>query len=99
MAKSITKNVLIENLVNKEKLDMYQAKAFVNDFFEYMSSVIETPEELNLSGFGSFLVRSKNQRPGRNPKTGQAYEIDSRNVVSFKMGSSLREKLIFTESK
>lgn len=99
MANSITKVVLIETLMNKFRLEHYQAKAFVDDFFEELSHVIETKGALNLSGFGSFSVKEKGQRPGRNPKTGEEYAIDSRRVVSFKVGSTLKGKLLSIKNR
>ena len=69
-----------------------QAEQFVDAFFEHMRAAIITESELKLSGFGRFTVRAKSSRPGRNPKTGQPYEIKARRVVTFSASVLLRTK-------
>ena len=51
------------------------------------------PEEIKIPKLGNFFVNHKNSRPGRNPKTGEPYEISDRNVVSFRASKKLRELL------
>ena len=46
-----------------------------------------------LSGFGNFDLRRKNQRPGRNPKTGEEIPISARTVVTFRPGQKLKERV------
>ena len=50
-------------------------------------------EELKLSGFGNFDLRDKNQRPGRNPKTGEEIPISARRVVTFRPGQKLKARV------
>jgi integration host factor subunit alpha len=62
----------------------------VEVFFEEIKLSLEKGDSVKLAGFGTFQVHKKNARPGRNPKTGEAYEVSERNVVSFKVGTKLR---------
>jgi integration host factor subunit alpha len=62
----------------------------VDLFFEEIRGRLEAGEEVKLSGFGNFELRSKNQRPGRNPKTGEEIPISARRVVTFRPGQKLR---------
>ena len=50
-------------------------------------------ENVKLSGFGNFQLREKNQRPGRNPKTGEEIPISARRVVTFRPGQKLRARV------
>lgn len=90
---ALTKIEIAENLIEKCGLDKRAAKAFVELFFEEVRSALEKGEAVKLSGFGSFLVRDKKSRPGRNPKTGEEVMISARRVVSFKPGQRLCERV------
>ncbi|MDU4653920.1 MAG: integration host factor subunit alpha [Klebsiella oxytoca] len=50
-------------------------------------------EQVKLSGFGNFDLRDKNQRPGRNPKTGEDIPITARRVVTFRPGQKLKSRV------
>ena len=50
-------------------------------------------EQVKLSGFGNFDLRDKNQRPGRNPKTGEEIPISARRVVTFRPGQKLKARV------
>lgn len=71
--------LLHENLgVNKR-----EAAEITMSFFEEISLALERGETVKLSGFGVFCLRSKNSRPGRNPKTGQMIPVSARRVVMY----------------
>ena len=63
----------------------------VDDFFSVISKSLEEGGVVRLSGFGNFLLLDKNQRPGRNPKTGQVIPVTARRVVTFRPGNKLKE--------
>ena len=63
----------------------------VDEFFKTISSSLETGGVVRLSGFGNFLLLDKNQRPGRNPKTGEIIPVSARRVVTFRPGNKLKE--------
>jgi len=54
---------------------------------------LENGQQVKLSGFGNFDLRDKNQRPGRNPKTGEEIPISARRVVTFRPGQKLKAKV------
>lgn len=95
---TLTKAELADALFDELGLNKREAKEFVDFFFEEMRTRLEEGEEVKLSGFGNFELRSKNQRPGRNPKTGQEIPISARRVVTFRPGQKLRLRVSVDES-
>ena len=87
---ALTKADLAEALFDQLGLNKREAKEFVDLFFEEIRTSLETGEQVKLSGFGNFELRDKNQRPGRNPKTGEEIPISARRVVTFRPGQKLR---------
>jgi len=74
-------------------LNKREAKEFVDAWFEAIREALESGDHVKLSGFGNFQLRDKNQRPGRNPKTGEEIPISARRVVTFKPGQKLRARV------
>ena len=74
-------------------LNKREAKELVDTFFEEIRLALENNEPVKLSGFGNFELRDKNQRPGRNPKTGEEVPISARRVVTFRPGQKLRDRV------
>lgn len=62
-------------------------------YFEVVRGALEQGEQVKLSGFGNFDLRLKNQRPGRNPKTGEEIPISARRVVTFRPGQKLKVRV------
>ncbi len=62
-------------------------------FFEEIRQALESGEQVKLSGFGNFNLRMKNERPGRNPKTGEEIPISARRVVTFHPGQKLKARV------
>jgi integration host factor subunit alpha len=62
-------------------------------FFEEIRATLEKGRQVKLSGFGNFDLRDKNQRPGRNPKTGEEIPITARRVVTFRPGQKLKARV------
>ena len=58
-----------------------------------LRQALEGGRQVKLSGFGNFDLRRKNQRPGRNPKTGEEIPISARTVVTFRPGQKLKERV------
>jgi integration host factor subunit alpha len=65
----------------------------VEAFFHHLHDALVRGDEVKLSGFGNFDLRSKNQRPGRNPKTGEEIPISARRVVTFRPGQKLKARV------
>jgi len=93
---TLTKADLSEILFNKLGLNKSEAKVMVEAFFEEIKISLENGDSVKLSGFGNFDLRTKPERPGRNPKTGKEIPIKARRVVTFhssqKLKTSVEEK-------
>ena len=90
---ALTKAELAEVLFEKHGISKQDAKALVEEFFEEIRATLESGEQVKLSGFGNFELRTKGQRPGRNPKTGEEIPIKARRVVSFKPGQKFKSRV------
>ena len=90
---ALTKLDLSASLTEKLGLNRNDAKAMVELFFEEIRKALERGENVHLSGFGNFDLRDKKPRPGRNPKTGEDYEISGRRVVTFHAGLKLKARV------
>jgi len=90
---SLTKADIADRLFDEVGLNKREAKEFVDAFFEAIKDALEGGENVKLSGFGNFQLRTKNQRPGRNPKTGEEIPISARRVVTFRPGQKLRARV------
>ena len=93
MTVALTKADLTENLFDQLGFNKRESKEFVDAFFEEVRATLEDGKYVKLSGFGNFELRDKNQRPGRNPKTGEEIPISARRVVSFKPGQKMRTRV------
>ena len=90
---ALTKAELAERLFEQVGLNKREAKEFVDSFFDVMRDALARGEQVKLSGFGNFDLRQKNQRPGRNPKTGEEIPISARRVVTFRPGQKLKVRV------
>ena len=90
MRVALAKAEMAERLFENVGLNKREAKEFVDAFFEVVREALERGEQVKLSGFGNFDLRRKNQRPGRNPKTGEEIPISARRVVTFRPGQKLK---------
>jgi len=89
-AASLTKADLALQLVLRIGLNKREAKDLVDTFFETLREALTRGDTVKLSGFGSFQVRHKPPRPGRNPKTGEVIPIAARRVVTFHASPTLK---------
>ena len=90
---ALTKSEMADKLFEELGLNKREAKELVEQFFEEIRICLENNEQVKLSGFGNFDLRDKRQRPGRNPKTGEAIPISARRVVTFRPGQKLKAKV------
>lgn len=84
---------MAEQLFDEIGLNKREAKDFVERFFEEIRIALESGHDVKLSGFGNFVLRNKNERPGRNPKTGEEIPITARRVVTFRPGQKLKSRV------
>ena len=90
---ALTKADMAERLFDDLGLNKREAKELVEAFFEEIRGSLEVGRQVKLSGFGNFDLRDKNQRPGRNPKTGEEIPISARRVVTFRPGQKLKARV------
>jgi integration host factor subunit alpha len=90
---ALTKADMAESLFNELGLNKREARELVEMFFEDLRAALSSGEQVKLSGFGNFDLRDKNQRPGRNPKTGKEIPITARRVVTFRPGQKLKARV------
>lgn len=90
---ALTKAQMVDVLFSELGLNKREAKDFVDLFFDHVSLALEKGDTVKLSGFGNFSLRLKDERPGRNPKTGEAIPICARRVVTFRPGQKLKARV------
>jgi len=87
---ALTKAELTDLLFENIGLNKREAKEIVECFYEEMRVALQNGDGVKLSGFGNFQLRTKPQRPGRNPKTGEEIPISARRVVTFHASQKLK---------
>lgn len=92
-AGALTKAQLADLLFDQLGVSKREAKDMVDAYFDLISSSLAQGEEVKLSGFGNFQIRTKAPRPGRNPRTGELIPIDARRVVTFHASTKLKEQI------
>jgi len=90
---ALTKADMAGVLFNELGLSKTDARELVSLFFEELAAPLAAGEQVKLSNFGNFCLRDKNERPGRNPKTGEDTPIPARRVVTFKVGPNLKARV------
>jgi integration host factor subunit alpha len=90
---TLTKAEMAELLFERVGLNKREAKDMVETFFDEIIDALGQGKSVKLSGFGNFQLRDKPQRPGRNPKTGEAIPISARRVVTFHASQKLKEQI------
>ena len=94
MTKAEVANLLMEK-TGLGRQESYQA---VETFLDCIKDSLKEGDKVSLVGFGTFQVKPKNARNGRNPRTGEQIQIDEKKVVVFKPGKSFREAVNQTSS-
>ena len=85
---------MADRLFDELGLNKREAKEIVELFFDEVRGSLEKNEQVKLSGFGSFTLRDKTSRPGRNPKTGEEVAISARRVVTFRSSQKLKQSVV-----
>jgi len=94
----VTKAEIIARIYEKVGFSQNQATDVVEATFKIIKGCLEKGGNVKISGFGSFVVRGKNPRRGRNPKTGEEIIIKGRRVLTFKASAILKETINKTSS-
>ena len=93
MKKTWTRNDIIEEVSNNLGLSLSESSKIVEERIEAILLSLEDGLDVKISSFGTFLIKKKRSRIGRNPKTGIPATITARNVVTFNCSNILKEKL------
>ena len=87
----MTKAELVDEVARVVQLTKKQAETIVNIVFDSIVESLRAGEKIELRGFGSFRLRSRKSRTGRNPKTGEKVDVPSKKIPYFKPGKELKE--------
>jgi integration host factor subunit alpha len=90
---TLTRADIVDRLVQKVGLSKQDSSNFLERVLELVCSELERDADVKFARFGNFVVRRKNARVGRNPKTGEEAPISARRVVSFKPSPLLRQRV------
>ena len=90
---TLTKAELADLLFERLGLNKRESKDMVDAFFDLMMQSLVDGQDVKISGFGNFQIRTKAPRPGRNPRTGELIPIDARRVVTFHASTKLKEQI------
>ncbi|AKO93405.1 MULTISPECIES: HU family DNA-binding protein [Priestia] len=87
----MNKTDLINAVAEKAELSKKDATKALDALFDTISSTLSKEEKIQLIGFGTFEVRERSARTGRNPQTGEEIQIPASKVPAFKAGKELKE--------
>ena len=89
----MTKADLVEKIFEKIGLSKKEAQEIIEILFDTMKQTFIEGESVKIAGFGTFIIRQKMSRRGRNPQTGEELEITPRRVISFRTSNQLKSEM------
>ena len=93
-AGTLTRADLAESLHRKVGLSRAESADLVEQVLDRMSDALAKGENVKISGFGTFVLRDKGERIGRNPKTGVEVPIAPRRVLTFRASQMMRDRIV-----
>ena len=87
----MTKADLVDEVIRVASLSKKQAEIVVNTVFDSIIDALQQDDKIELRGFGSFRVRRRRSRQGRNPKTGDRVAVPAKRIPYFKPGKELKD--------
>ncbi len=87
----MNKSELIDSLASTADLSKADASKALDGFIDVVTNAMKGGDQVTIVGFGTFLVRKRDARSGRNPRTGETIQIPASNVPSFKAGKALKD--------
>ena len=93
MDKTTTRSTLSEAVFKNVGLSRNESANLVDSVFSEILLSLINGDDVKISSFGTFIVRNKNERIGRNPKTGEEVPITARSVVTFRASNVLKSKV------
>lgn len=92
-AGTLTRADLSEAIHNEIGLSRAECATLVEDVLERVSAALASGDNVKISGFGTFILRDKRERVGRNPKTGVEVPIAPRRVLTFRASQKMRDRI------
>ena len=89
----MNKSDLVESMAKAAGISKAAAEKGLNGMLDAVTKALKKGDKVTLVGFGTFLVRDRAARPGRNPKTGETIQISAAKVPAFKPGKALKDAL------
>jgi integration host factor subunit alpha len=90
---ALTKAQLADLLFEQIGLNKRESKDMIDAFFDLIADSLVEGQDVRISGFGNFQIRTKAPRPGRNPRTGEAIPIEARRVATFHASHKLKDQI------
>ena len=90
---ALTKAALADMLYDNIGLNKRESKDMVDALFDLITAQLVSGEDVKITGFGNFQIRSKSPRPGRHPRTGEEVPIAARRVVTFHASPKLKDQV------
>ena len=90
---ALTKAALADLLYDNIGLNKREAKDMVDALLDIVTERLVSGDDVKITGFGNFQIRSKSSRPGRNPRTGEPVAIEARRVVTFHASPKLKDQV------
>ena len=90
---ALTKAQLADLLFEQIGLNKRESKDMIDAFFDLIAQSLVNGTDVKISSFGTFQIRTKAPRPGRNPRTGEAIPIEARRAVTFHASHKLKEQI------
>jgi integration host factor subunit alpha len=90
---TLTRAAIAEAIHRKLGLSRAESLDMVESILDHMGNALEKGENVKISGFGTFLLRDKGERIGRNPKTGVEVPITPRRVLTFRASQMLKDRV------
>ena len=88
---TVNKSQLVDQIAENADISKAAAARALDALVETVTETLKSGDQVTLVGFGSFIVRERAARTGRNPKTGEAIEISAAKVPAFKAGKALKD--------
>jgi len=90
---ALTKIDIVEKIHNQMEISKKDAVDLVECVLAILKSTLGTGEKIKIAGFGTFEVKQKKDRTGRNPQTGEAITIDARRILTYKPSNLLKARI------
>ncbi len=89
----MNKSELIDGVANAADMSKADASRAIDGVIATVTQALQSGDQVTLVGFGTFLVRNRDARAGRNPRTGETIQIKASKVPAFKAGKALKDAL------